>query len=180
MSYEDAAATKMLATKCCVCNKPLLDSISVEVGMGPVCRKRFFSDHSNPNQGEANKIVHHCATSMAHPYIIDVNCKKLDDLGFEKLSDRIRRRMNLKSRIPIVIKRYRRLEVDGAIIFSPFKRKSLAAWKSIYGRVWMSEREANFVPDYSMNSVIELLEQHYSGYILAGDYFDKGFDESPF
>ena len=39
MSYENAPATKMLATYCACCARPLLDAESVEVGMGPVCRK---------------------------------------------------------------------------------------------------------------------------------------------
>ena len=38
MSYENAPATKMLATNCCCCGRPLVDSMSVELGIGPECR----------------------------------------------------------------------------------------------------------------------------------------------
>lgn len=40
MSYENAPATRMLATHCASCGRPLVDSVSVNTGMGPDCRKR--------------------------------------------------------------------------------------------------------------------------------------------
>lgn len=40
MSYETAPATIMLATQCACCRRPLVDAVSIETGMGPVCRKR--------------------------------------------------------------------------------------------------------------------------------------------
>lgn len=40
MSYEAAPATRMLATHCAACARPLVDAKSVETGMGPDCRKR--------------------------------------------------------------------------------------------------------------------------------------------
>ena len=40
MSYENAPATQMIASHCCVCNRPLVDSVSVELGIGPDCRKK--------------------------------------------------------------------------------------------------------------------------------------------
>jgi hypothetical protein len=41
MGYEQATATKMLATHCCVCGRPLRDVASVEAGIGPVCAERL-------------------------------------------------------------------------------------------------------------------------------------------
>jgi hypothetical protein len=40
MSYREAPATKMLATDCAACGLPLLDALSVELGMGEHCRRR--------------------------------------------------------------------------------------------------------------------------------------------
>lgn len=40
MSYESAPATKMLATHCACCARPLVDAVSVEAGVGPECRRR--------------------------------------------------------------------------------------------------------------------------------------------
>ncbi len=39
MSYENAPATRMLATHCACCSRALVDSVSVETGVGPECRK---------------------------------------------------------------------------------------------------------------------------------------------
>lgn len=38
--YENAPATKLLATHCCMCSRPLVDAESVEAGIGPDCRKK--------------------------------------------------------------------------------------------------------------------------------------------
>jgi len=40
MSYENAPATKMVATNCACCGKELVDAVSVETGVGPECRRR--------------------------------------------------------------------------------------------------------------------------------------------
>jgi len=38
--YTSSAACQLLATHCACCGKPLVDSDSVETGVGPVCRKK--------------------------------------------------------------------------------------------------------------------------------------------
>lgn len=43
-SYTAAPACEMLATHCCVCGLPLLDALSVELGIGPICRKKYGFD----------------------------------------------------------------------------------------------------------------------------------------
>jgi uncharacterized Zn finger protein (UPF0148 family) len=59
MSYEEAPATQMLATHCCVCGRPLVDAISVETGIGPVCRRRYLPEgFSEEDRSAANKLVY--------------------------------------------------------------------------------------------------------------------------
>lgn len=41
MSYENAPATRMLASHCVACGRPLVDAVSVEAGMGPDCREKY-------------------------------------------------------------------------------------------------------------------------------------------
>ena len=50
MSYENAPATLLLATHCCLCGRPLVDAESVECGIGPHCRKDKSSD-ATPDWG---------------------------------------------------------------------------------------------------------------------------------
>lgn len=54
MGYENAPATKLLATHCCCCARPLVDAKSVELGIGPECRKRhgFTEAEVEPNWKE--------------------------------------------------------------------------------------------------------------------------------
>jgi len=49
-SYVDSAACRMVATHCACCGRELVDSISVETGVGPECRKRH--GYQNPQQEE--------------------------------------------------------------------------------------------------------------------------------
>lgn len=47
--YETAPATVLLATECACCARPLVDAVSIETGMGPICRaKHGYSDEPGP------------------------------------------------------------------------------------------------------------------------------------
>lgn len=39
--YENAPATRLLATSCACCGRALLDAVSVEAGVGPDCREKY-------------------------------------------------------------------------------------------------------------------------------------------
>lgn len=41
MGYENAPATRLLATSCACCGRPLVDAVSVETGVGPDCRRKY-------------------------------------------------------------------------------------------------------------------------------------------
>jgi len=87
--YEDAPATKLVATHCCCCGRALLDAQSVEIGIGPVCREKFGfvgAMVSPEAREEANKLVYQiaCAPTMSAALIL-----RLRELGFVKLADRI-------------------------------------------------------------------------------------------
>lgn len=60
MSYENAPATRLLATHCVACGRPLLDAKSVEAGMGPDCRERhgFNQPCDAASRALVNKLVH--------------------------------------------------------------------------------------------------------------------------
>ncbi len=59
MSYENAPATKLLATYCACCGRPLVDSVSVETGVGPECRKKhgFAEAQREADWGRATKAL---------------------------------------------------------------------------------------------------------------------------
>jgi hypothetical protein len=84
MGYENAPATKLLASRCCCCNKELVDAKSVEIGMGPVCRKAHGYDDvlGLPEEArvEANKLIYTIALDREGPNVLAA-CTRLFELG---------------------------------------------------------------------------------------------------
>ena len=62
MSYENAAATKLLATNCVICGRALVDATSVELGVGPECRKHVDGDIADDTRKTANEQVFKAGT----------------------------------------------------------------------------------------------------------------------
>lgn len=57
-NYENAPATKLLATHCACCGRSLLDAVSVEAGVGPECRKRhgYSAAQAEPDWAEVIRL----------------------------------------------------------------------------------------------------------------------------
>jgi len=91
MGYEDAPATKIMATHCCACGKPLVDAKSVETGMGPVCRKKYGYDMpcSEEHRKMANAIIYALALAVSNNEVTLETVQsvdQLDALGFTKIA----------------------------------------------------------------------------------------------
>jgi len=92
MGYENAPATKIMATNCCCCGKALVDSVSVETGVGPVCRKKYGYNKDVPEKVRAlaNMLVHAlaCAVSTATVTLKTLqSTEQLRLLGFPLIAD---------------------------------------------------------------------------------------------
>lgn len=99
--YENAKATAMLATHCACCSKPLLDVQSVEIGMGPVCRKKYaVEDISEVAREEGNKLVYMIAKYQKGEQV-DKAVARLKELGFSKLVERINKRLRKRPSVKI-------------------------------------------------------------------------------
>lgn len=49
MSYLNSPVTALVAVNCACCSRPLCDAVSVETGVGPVCRERHgYNDAQGP------------------------------------------------------------------------------------------------------------------------------------
>lgn len=94
LEVQNAAALAMLATHCAVCRRELRDPISVELGIGPDCRKRYKFDASTVTPeayAEAKALIYKLAM-LASSGLIDasmcyVASDRLKELGFEALSE---------------------------------------------------------------------------------------------
>jgi exodeoxyribonuclease-5 len=88
MSYAESPAAQLVASHCAACNRPLVDAVSVELGMGPECRARLTADLGvTPEaRAEANAIVHAVAIGEFHGADFITAIRRLEDLGFAQLA----------------------------------------------------------------------------------------------
>src|SRR5581483_2384258 len=131
MGYEDAPATKMLATHCAVCCRPLLDAQSVELGIGPECRKRAGYDIPvDPDKRDAaNKLVYEIALGKMDFQALAAACMELSMLGFSKLAQTITSR-----RASIHISEFEDGYTKRLLVKTPFTDDSLKSIRAIPGR----------------------------------------------
>lgn len=186
MSYENAPATKMLAVHCACCSKALVDSISVETGVGPDCRKMHrFDEAQGPADFEAaikmagslvqledwsvwngnarkacNVLVHRIAVDQNGPHVAFL-AQAIKLLGYEKLGERILHRV-AKIRIEI--------SPDGLTyeVKAPYKEEAVPKWRAIPGRIWVKERRVTMVPVKEKRALWSVLCGTYAGEIAMG------------
>lgn len=162
--YENAPATRMLATACACCARPLVDAKSVETGMGPYCRRKhgYEADVTDAARKEGNAIVHAIASApdMTREALAGA-VARLRALGFETLASVITTRRMGKPEIEITE------TADGRIaVRTPFNPEALPAWRSISGRQWVGPEKVNTVPQSARARVWSLLKTFHAG--LAG------------
>jgi hypothetical protein len=155
VSYESAPATKMLATHCCVCRRPLVDAKSVELGIGPECRKRHGFDLDLPEaaRAEANGLVWEIASNPAGDRVFYC-LRRLRELGFVKLVDAVITGMSGL-----------RIDNDGErlTLKAPYKSEAVAALRAVPGRRWDGERKVNTFPISSKLALWSALQSCYHG-----------------
>ena len=141
MSYENAPATKLLATDCICCGRPLVDATSVELGIGPVCRTKYGFDEeiTDATRVKANALVYQAAALASAPgnntpEILKI-AEDLKALGLAILSAKIQERF-------VAIRL-----VDGESfvgVFTPYDPGFVNALKSAIpweGRRWYGRRD---------------------------------------
>lgn len=162
MSYENAPATKMLATHCAVCARPLVDAVSVDLGIGPECRRKHgFNDAevSEAARAEGNAIVHRIA-ALQHTIDLADLCQavaQLRGLGFTKLAG------VLCNRLATVVVTH---EGGALVISAPYDADSTTGWRRVPGRRWDGERKVNTAPVSSRVQVWNVLRTYYAGRIV--------------
>ena len=94
MNYENLRSTKLLATHCLCCGRPLRDATSVETGIGPVCREKYGYNEtiSEDARKEANHLVWYAAQPDQTVEIIIDCAERIEGLGLINLANKIRER----------------------------------------------------------------------------------------
>lgn len=124
--YENLASTRMLASHCAVCSRPLRDAESVEIGIGPDCRAKYgFDERIDPAaRTEANKLIYLIADKQKGPDVLTA-CSRLRELGLHKLALRIFERL-----IHVILTK----REDGRLqVNAPRSEAKLAAFRAIPG-----------------------------------------------
>jgi len=172
MSYLNAPATKMMATNCVSCGRPLVDAKSVEIGMGPECRKGLEGNIEDSVREDANKYVFEAALAAQKGFaekVLEI-ADKIDELGLPTLASKVRYRFkglrNPNRKIDIVIE-----EVDGMLkVKTPYRRgradEFVKAWRGIAGRRYRDG--ANYVPLSQKDKVLEILIDFFPNKVGIG------------
>lgn len=171
--YTEAPATKMLATNCACCHLPLLDAQSVEIGMGPVCRKKHGYDQvldlPEEDRKTANKLIHNVACHRDGPTVLDA-CTKLFALGCSRV-------------VLAILKRCAKVQIattDATHAHGPNRiavkivgdipdfGALLADFRAIRGRRWDAEGKVNTFPVETKPAVFAVLKKHFAGAMAVG------------
>lgn len=163
--YTSAPATKLLATHCAACARPLVDAQSVESGVGPECRKK----HGLPDtltdaaRAECNAAVYRLALQASDlapaGYDAAADLNVLIAAGATKLADRCLKRMAAV-----------RITEEGGrlVVEAPYSEAAAGAWRTVPGRRWDKDRKANTAPVSSRPALWALLQTYYGGRIGRG------------
>jgi hypothetical protein len=159
--YHDAPATKMLDIHCAICGEDLLDSKSVEYGMGPSCRsKHGFMGKNAPNvseeaRKEGNRIVYSIACGLPGEHLMAA-ITRLREIGFDTLANVL-----IDRKVAVMVEDHG----DWLHVRTPYKEETLTAWRNIPGRKYNREEKINQVPNYPNGRLAlwNLLKQYYAG-----------------
>lgn len=160
MSYESSTQCRLLATHCCVCGKALVDSVSVELGIGPDCRNHINQGISTDTQKACNVLTYEASIAAQEGNVVKVRqaAEMIRTLGLEVLADKILERFKNAERFAKI----KITEQDGLLtIKTPFKRTAgfAEAWRMIPGRRYRNGR--NVVPATSKREVWELIKRFF-------------------
>lgn len=164
-SYTNAPACKLLATHCVCCGRPLVDSVSVELGIGPECREGINGDLDEEKRKLANQLVFEAALAAQAGHIskvLELADRVEKECWMGDLADKMRRRfVNAERTAKLAIA----LDNGMLRVRTPFRRKGsaefIAAWRAIPGRRFKDGE--NLVPVAQKPALWALLKQFFPG-----------------
>jgi hypothetical protein len=163
-NYENAAATKLLATSCCACGRPLLDAASVVAGMGPDCRQKYgVGSLDEETRMQANAHIYQIALHQEGPEVAKL-LSSLRELGLDSLADRIVKRL---------ARRYHAVVTTGSESFTVKASYDVAMAANlgrISGRRWDAANKVNVFPLAAKRAVWEALKSAFPGATCLGPH----------
>lgn len=167
MSYENAPATRLLATHCAACRRPLVDATSVNCGMGPDCREKhgYYQDVGEEERQLANQLVYKVALGVEVSEMPAI-CEKIHNLGFAKLAHVLLDR-TAKVKINPIPNEPALLSID-----TPYHPDYVTALKAIHPRPrWHKESKTWIVSGATLankQAVLNVLKTFFKGSLALG------------
>jgi len=171
MAYQDAPATRMLATNCVCCGRPLVDACSVELGIGPNCRHGIFPEGvDDGDRVTANACVYRAALAAQNGKAEEVlECaKEIRGLGFEELAAKVERRFK-EGVAQATCKPDISIEARGdeLLVKTPYRRGDaeafVSAWRAIPGRRYDRATRRNRIHRSQRRRLWTLLRRFFPG-----------------
>lgn len=169
MSYEDAHATALIATRCAICNRELLDVVSASSGLGPVCRSKNGYDVSqapalwpqataaatlggctlaslDDARRSANVLIHRIAADPQSPAVPHL-LAAVSALGFAVVAEAIASNLcPLTVRVEAMGERVLAVKIDRDEMSRETFDRFVEAMRGVPGRWWSAPENANLVP----------------------------------
>ncbi len=164
--YENAPATRMLATHCGACGRPLVDAKSVEVGMGPDCRAKYGYGADVPEgvRQEANAIVYQIALRQSEPSLeLCQLAARIKEIGLPKLAARVLERI-CRVRIEVLAR-----GVGWVLsLAAPYSPAFVEDSRRISGRHWRKETKTTEFRIDQRAQLNAALQRHFRGALAMG------------
>lgn len=188
-TYETSPACILVATHCCVCGRPLVDSDSVNTGIGPVCAKRTRYGHFDkepdifkaatllneigvvielvdPHKA-ANKLVYTIAANQSDLGLVRRLTEVVFLMGYTVLANVLRKRF-----APVTFT----VKTEGTTLFASFEAKgdenfnlALGLVRTVPGKQWDKVRKGNTFPLSSRGPLWATLKKLPKGSVVEGD-----------
>lgn len=160
MTYENSPQTSLVATHCAVCARPLCDAVSVDLGIGPECRKRHGHEIivDSATRARANRLVWEIAIDRNSLKALE-NCSELRALGFGKLAGVIEAKIAMII-ITCVGERY--------AVKAPYSVDATLLMRAVPGRIWDKVSKTNTFPIASKVALLGALRQAYPEALAIG------------
>lgn len=86
--YTNSPSAKLVATHCAVCARPLVDSLSVETGVGPECRKRhgYATANAAPDWSAVQAFIGRHIEALALPVDWDQDVRRLANVLVHRIA----------------------------------------------------------------------------------------------
>jgi len=184
--YENTAACILLATHCACCNRPLVDSVSVELGMGPICRRKHGHEmadkpaswdlvkkalatcelsellvkHGEDQRKVANVVVHRIA-ALREGELVGHLVAILSLLGFIKLAGILAKRLD-----GVRVTR----EGETLVVETPYNEAFVGKVRALRCAPWDNVRKVNYVAAKNNKALWAALQSSFpKGTVVVGD-----------